>query len=217
MEQICEELNIENANTTKCDKSDYKQTLSLACHRKNKDILRALAEGKENCLRIGNEMYGQKEYLQNKCISEARNIYRTRHGQRDFAGNFSKDNKYRKTNWMCQCGQSKEQEIHIISGQCPVYSDIREKYLDFSNDEDLVSYFDEVLARRDSSRPWSRTRRTTRSRRSLQRWNLAGPLGLAILGSHDQLYVVQIAESPQWLSGKIYPRVVPRILRFTLG
>ena len=178
MEQICEELNIENANTTKCDKSDYKQTLSLACHRKNKDILRALAEGKENCLRIGNEMYGQKEYLQNKCISEVRNIYRTRYGQRDFAGNFSKDNKYRKTNWMCQCGQSKEQEIHIISGQCPVYSDIREKYLDFSNDEDLVSYFDEVLARR-----------TTRTRRSLQRWNSAGPLGLAILGSDDQLNV----------------------------
>ena len=29
--------------------------------------------------------------------------------------------------------------------------------------------------------------------------------------------LVQIAESPQWLSGKIYPRVVPRILRFTLG
>ena len=29
--------------------------------------------------------------------------------------------------------------------------------------------------------------------------------------------MVQIAESPQWLSGKIYPRVVPRILRFTLG
>ena len=149
VEQICEELNIENANTTKCDKSEYKLILSLACHRKNEDILRALAEGKEKCLRIGNEQYGQKEYLQNKCFSEVRNIYRTRYGQRDFAGNFSKDKKYRKTNWMCHCGQSKEQEIHITSGQCPVYSDIREKYLDFSNDEDLVSYLDEVLARRD--------------------------------------------------------------------
>ena len=50
---------------------------------------------------------------------------------------------------MCKCGLSKEQEKHITSGQCPVYSDIREKYEDFKNDEDLVSYFDEVLDRRD--------------------------------------------------------------------
>ena len=50
---------------------------------------------------------------------------------------------------MCICGQLKEKEGQITSGQCPVYSDIREKYLDFNNDEDLVSYFDKVLERRD--------------------------------------------------------------------
>ena len=43
----------------------------------------------------------------------------------------------------------KEKEIHITSENCPVYSDIREKYSDFNNDEDLVSYFNEVLERRD--------------------------------------------------------------------
>ena len=50
---------------------------------------------------------------------------------------------------MCICGQLKEKEGQITSGQCPVYSEIRKKYLDFNNDEDLVSYFDEVLKRRD--------------------------------------------------------------------
>ena len=30
-----------------------------------------------------------------------------------------------------------------------MYSDIRSKYQDFDNDEDLVSYFNEVLERRD--------------------------------------------------------------------
>ena len=54
-----------------------------------------------------------------------------------------------KTDWMCLCGLSKEKEIHITSENCPVYSDIREKYSDFNNDEDLVSYFNEVLERRD--------------------------------------------------------------------
>ena len=82
-------------------------------------------------------------------MEDVRNIYRTRYCQRDFAGNFSNNNKYRKTDWMCICGQSKEKEGHITSGQCPIYSDIREKYLDFNNDEDLVSYFDEVLKRRE--------------------------------------------------------------------
>ena len=149
VEQICEDLNIENANTTRCDRLDYKLILSQACHKKNESILRGLGEGKEKCHRIANEQYGVKEYLQNKSMADVRNVYRTRYGQRDFAGNFSKDNKYRKTNWMCLCLQSKEKESHIISEQCPVYSDIRKKYLNFDNDEDLVLYFDEVLERRD--------------------------------------------------------------------
>ena len=148
-EQICKELNIENVNTTSCNKYDFKLILSKACHIRNEYILRNLGEGKEKCSRIVKEQYGQKEYIQKKYISEVRNIYRTRYGQRYFAGNFSHDNSYRKTNWMCKCGLSKEQEKHITSGQCPVYSDIREKYEDFKNDEDLVSYFDEVLDRRD--------------------------------------------------------------------
>ena len=54
-----------------------------------------------------------------------------------------------KTDWMCRCGLSKENELHITSGNCPVYSDIREKYTDLENDEELVAYFDDVLERRE--------------------------------------------------------------------
>ena len=147
-EQICEELDIENVNTTRYNKSDYKLILSKACHVRNEHILREISDGKEKCARIISEKYGQKEYIQNKYISEVRNIYRTRYGQRDLAGNFSHDKSYSKTNWMCMCGLSKEKEVHITSGKCPIYSDIREKYTDFDKDEDLVSYFNEVLERR---------------------------------------------------------------------
>ena len=149
VEQICEQLNIENVNTTRQSKYDYKKILSRACHLKNEHILRNLSEGKEKCARMANEAYGQKDYIGNKCISDVRNIYRTRYGQRDFAGNFSHNNKYRKNNWMCKCGLSREKEIHITSEQCPIYADIRKKYSGFSKNEDLVSYFDEVLERRD--------------------------------------------------------------------
>ena len=50
---------------------------------------------------------------------------------------------------MSKCGLFKEKESHITSQNCPVYSDIWDKYSDFKNDEDLVSYFNEVLERRD--------------------------------------------------------------------
>ena len=82
-------------------------------------------------------------------MADLQNTYKTRYGQRDFGGNFSRDNKYRKSNWMCICLDSKEKENHIISGYCPIYSDIREKYQNFDSDEDLVLFFDEVLERRD--------------------------------------------------------------------
>ena len=42
-----------------------------------------------------------------------------------------------------------EKEVHLTSGNCPVYSDIREKYTSLEDDQDLVSYFQEVLDRRD--------------------------------------------------------------------
>ena len=50
---------------------------------------------------------------------------------------------------MCKCLLSKEKEAHLTSQHCPVYSDIREKYSNFDNDEELVAYFDEVLERRE--------------------------------------------------------------------
>ena len=108
-----------------------------------------MAEGKEKCSRITNEVYEQKGYLEEKNISDVRNTYRSRFGQRAFAGNFTHDNKYSTTNWMCKCEKSKEKEKHITSYNCPVYSDIRSKYQNFDKDEDLVSYFNEVLERRD--------------------------------------------------------------------
>ena len=94
-----------------------------------------------------NGKYGPKEYIQTKYIADVRNIYRTRYGQRKLAGNFSHDNSFKKSNMMCKCGLFKEKERH--SKNCPVYSDIWDKYSDFKNNKDLVSFYIEVLERRD--------------------------------------------------------------------
>ena len=83
-------------------------------------------------------------------MKEVRIWYRTRYGQQPFAGNFSNDGKYAKPNWLCRCQKVREKESHITSGDCPMYSDTRENYISFDSDEDLVSYFTEVLERRDA-------------------------------------------------------------------
>ena len=109
-----------------------------------------MAEGKEKCCCISYEIYKQKKYIEDlKNIAEVRNTYKSRFGQRTFAGNYSHDNKYSKTNWMCKCDKSKEKEKHIISFNCPVYADIRANYQDFNEDQDLVAYFNQVLESRD--------------------------------------------------------------------
>ena len=36
-----------------------------------------------------------------------------------------------------------------MSGQCTVYGDLTEKYSDLTNDDNLVSLFTEILARRE--------------------------------------------------------------------
>ena len=65
-----------------------------------------------------------------------------------FAWNYSNDVRFQKTNWMCECKLSKEDENHLLSGNCPIYSDKRDNYGDLESDEILVSYFNEILTRR---------------------------------------------------------------------
>ena len=40
-------------------------------------------------------------------------------------------------------------EPHLLSGECEVFGDIREKYGELKDDESLVRFFKEVLERRD--------------------------------------------------------------------
>ena len=66
------------------------------------------------------------------------------------ASNFSRDNRFRRTGWLCLCGEREEQE-HVRL-HCNVYKDIREKYDDLTSDDNLVGFYREVLARRDKVR-----------------------------------------------------------------
>ena len=144
---ICLELNIEDCNSTMVTKSEYRKIVIQACHRKNEEKLRALARGK--CDRINHEEYGKKQYLSKKNIFHVRQQYRSRFKMQLFAGNYSHDRRFKNSDWLCLCKESREDESHLTSGQCKVYGDLSEKYTDLTNDESLVQFFSEVLARRD--------------------------------------------------------------------
>ena len=66
-----------------------------------------------------------------------------------FAGNYSHDRKFAHSEWLCSCREHREQESHLLAGSCRVYGDIRQKYGDLEDDEDLVRFFTEVLERRE--------------------------------------------------------------------
>ena len=75
--------------------------------------------------------------------------FQTRFGLQDFAGNYSHNMKFSKTNWMCRCENEVEAEGHIVSGQCTVYGDLKSQFGDLTEDKNLVQYFQAVLDRRD--------------------------------------------------------------------
>ena len=44
---------------------------------------------------------------------------------------------------------AREEEEHLMSGQCPVYCDSTHKFSDLTNIDNLVKFLNEVLDRRD--------------------------------------------------------------------
>ena len=64
VELISKELGIEDSNTTRLTKKDYKFLVSAACQSKDEERLQDKAQGK--CSRIGNESYGKKDYFLKK-------------------------------------------------------------------------------------------------------------------------------------------------------
>ena len=145
--EICGELNIEDVNSTNMTKSEFKRLMKGALDTRNEAILKEQAKNKQKCYNIMKEDYGKKEYMNEKKIEEVRMIFKTRVGLLPFAGNFSHDKRFAKSNWLCRCGM-KETESHISSGTCQIYGDIWQARGDLRNDEDLVKFFSAVLERR---------------------------------------------------------------------
>ena len=159
-DQICDELSVENVQSTKLSAKVYRAKLVQACHKMNEKRLKKQAEGKIKCERINDEKYGKKSYIENSKIHNVRQMFKTRYGLLPFAGNYSRDKRFSRTDWLCRCGRAKEEEQHLVSGNCEVYGEIRAAYPNLNNDEQLVKFFNEVLAMRDKLEEEDKTRAT---------------------------------------------------------
>ena len=95
------------------------------------------------------EEYGRQTFVIKKSMEESRNWFRTILFLQPFAGKCTHDRRFAKSNWLCQCKGDIGQEGHIVSGKCEIYSDLRDKYGDLSEDKNLVEFFKAVLERRD--------------------------------------------------------------------
>jgi hypothetical protein len=145
--EICEELQIEDVNTTTKTNGEFKILVKRAIETRNEEMLKQQAQNKQKCGKIMKEKYGRKNYMTEKKIEDVRFIFKSRVGLLPFAGNFTHDKKFSKTNWLCRCGM-KEIESHLTSGSCPIYGDIWQGRGDLRKDENLVKFFSAVLERR---------------------------------------------------------------------
>ena len=145
--EICLELGVEPVERTKLSMKCYRAEVTAACHRLNETRLREVMAGKQKCEKILSDSYGQKEYFSLTTPAKVRKYFSTRVSMLPIAGNFSHDQRFRRTNWLCRCG-SREQEEHIRS-HCVIYKKIRDKYMDLDNNDNLVAFFEEVLRERD--------------------------------------------------------------------
>ena len=75
----------------------------------------------------------------------------------DFAGNYSHNRKLAKSDWLYRCKTDREEEGHIIRGQCSVYEDLRPQFGDLSE----VDYFQAVLDRREDLENEDRKRQSS--------------------------------------------------------
>ena len=108
-EDICSELGVESVRKTTKSKKVYRNLLVKACHVINQDIIKRQSEGKSKCERMSREEYGKKQYVKNEQIGRVRDTYKARFGMSTFAGNFTNDKRFAKTEGLCRCKRVREE------------------------------------------------------------------------------------------------------------
>ena len=150
-EEMCYELGIDNIIKNEVPMVKWKSVVKRACKQFMEEEVQRDIQRFSKLEDMRGEVWGIKQYMQNKCIDDARYMFRIRTKMVDLKMNFQNDPRFKRESWMCKCLTTVESQKHVLL-YCKEYSELREG-VDFDNDKDLVEYFRDVLALRDKVEP----------------------------------------------------------------
>ena len=125
-------------------KSQWKVAVKKEAKVKNEDKLSALIKKSSKLEILKGESYGEKSYLSDMKMQDARINFSLRSRMYDCKMNFLNNPVFKAEMWRCDsCRSCVDSQSHIL--YCPAYQQLREGK-SLSSDKDIVSYFKEVLA-----------------------------------------------------------------------
>ena len=130
-------------------KSLWNKQIKSKIHEKNRSELlnRIRSYSKLEYSKFVNEEYGQKEYLNNMKINDARTYFAMRGRMlRTVQMNFKNKPEYIANQYKCICGED-DHQVHLT--MCPSYAHLREGLDLDESDNDLVRYYQMVIRERE--------------------------------------------------------------------
>ena len=149
VQELCENLGIPEVTKDRKDeksKAKWKKIIEEAVEKKNEVELKEKIRKYEKLEIMKQEDYGQKNYLEQLTLLQARTLFRVRTRMVNCKMNQLGDRKNKASLWKCgECGYI-DSQLHII--HCPAYQNLREGK-DLNSDVDIANYFKEVLKIRE--------------------------------------------------------------------
>ena len=149
--KLCEKLGLEDAATTRKDRTVYKKEVVKACKwMDEKNMKKEMERMKERKMRIMiHDDCDLKEYVKKGNLYNVRKAWELRSFMLRVAGNYPGNKKYEATGWRCQACpyMVREDQDHLT--HCAGYADLRTG-VDFDSDEELVKFFGKVMKRREA-------------------------------------------------------------------
>ena len=146
-EEMCDELGIDNIIKNNVPFGKWKKVVKNACKQLMEEEFQRDTNRLSKLDAMIGESFGIKDYMKNKCIEDARYMFRIRTMMINVKMNSKNDPRFKREAWMCKCKKNVESQKHVLL-YCNEYSKLREG-VDFDNDKDLVKYFRDVLATRE--------------------------------------------------------------------
>ena len=144
-EKYLKELNIYSGPEFFTKKA-WKKVILQRIHRRNEEQLLSQIQTykKLDVKQLTDEGYGIKPYLAEMTVTRARTFFAARSSMLSYVKlNFKNKKEYAEKDYLCKCGEHPDSQAALLT--CRIYAHLREGLNIFSSDNDLVTYFIQVI------------------------------------------------------------------------